>query len=149
MRWLLVPGLTWIFVLTSAAAHSQAYVNPVGGEVLTLCDSRHAMTGLNVGGACFPPGHIMADQNGEATIVVFDSVVAPVSFTIGQDIDGDGLFFEILVHGCGQRTVQAGYDWDPTVNLVVFVHGPFMGNPILSACGVLYSGGTDGAILHS
>lgn len=142
------PWLSLLAMMTvgGAGAHSISYINPVGGEMLTYCDSRHAALDLYVGGACFAAGHIVPDVDGFAVISVVDDIVTP-SFTLGQDPNGDGLY-ENLQHACGSAVVDADSNWDPLIPIVVFVHGPVFG-AAFDPCGAPISWGISGSVDHT
>jgi hypothetical protein len=129
-----------VTIATDAAAHPQTYVN-VTGDLLLICDVLGDGGSLNLGGVCYPAGHIVPDANGMSSVCIVDDLFAPTSGFFQQD---GGLGFPF----CGCANLASGINWDPGSSVMVFIDGPVFGNPLLSLCGT-FSMGLIGTVTHT
>lgn len=137
-----------------ADGHAKTYAGGTGDHALITfgsCSANRGPLGINgLGGACFGPGHVVANESGQARLIILDEVFDAVSGVACQDFDFDGRCGELGEFAepyCASVTLGDDDTWDPTRTLLVFVHGPQRGAVQASPCPAP-AFGTTGWVFH-
>lgn len=143
--------LLWSLAWTAfpAFAHPHTYVGGTSELNRMACDDPASGT-PGLGGVCLAAGHIPKGDQGTSRLTVYDDHLQPVSATYCQDPDDDsncGASGEHRAWFCEWLDLSPS-NWDPDVNVYVFLDGPSYGNPPLSPCGSA-SFGVKGSVYHT